>query len=87
VNDRAGSYEEWRVTGQPGGGYPPYEFVWSRRLRPAAEDDPEAAARRFIEVVGPESWAGGPYLSRRTVVISDWTEERVSLPGTATDPR
>lgn len=83
MTEPAGTYEEWRVHGHPGDGYPPYEFVWSRRLSPNL-DDPEAAARSFVEMVrtGPERsrgfrspWVDGPHLSSRTVVISDWKDE------------
>jgi hypothetical protein len=65
------TYEEWRVTGDPGNGYPPYDFVWSRRVNPQL-GEPEAAARAFM--AHPWNWDGGPTLSRRTVVVGPWTD-------------
>ncbi|MBM0235944.1 hypothetical protein JNW88_00380 [Micromonospora sp. ATA32] len=69
------TFEEWRVTGDPGGGYPPYEFTWSPMRNPHL-GDPERGARGFlaaIESVGGR-WADGPHLSRRTVTVTDWEE-------------
>ena len=80
MTEPAGLFEEWRVTGQPGSGYPPYEYVWSRRITPDLAD-PEAPARAFVANVetGPARsggirtpWVDGPHLSKRTVVISEW---------------
>lgn len=66
------TYEEWRVTGDPGGGFPLYEFTWSP-MRNSHLGDPEAGARGFvalIESVG--GWPEGPYLSHRTVTVTEW---------------
>jgi len=73
--DEAGTYEEWRVTGDPGQGYPPYDFTWSKRLNPHL-GDPEHGAHRFAEMIRgtPPPWMDGPHLSRRTVVVGEWTE-------------
>lgn len=69
---RAITYEEWQVTGHPGGEFPPYVFTWSP-VR--GEDDPERAARGFIELIKScETWADGPHLHRRTVTMTDWEE-------------
>lgn len=64
-------YEEWRVTGRPGGGYPPYEFVWSAR---EGYDDPEATARAFVAMTRKNDWEDEPHLSRRTVTVTEWEE-------------
>lgn len=58
---------EWRVTGDPGHGYPPYDFVWSERH---GHTDPEDGARRFAAAM--VDWVDGPYLSRRTVREWPW---------------
>lgn len=65
-------YEEWRVTGDPGHGYPPYEFTWSTWTDP--DRDPGQAARAFISEVADHKggWVDGPHLSRRTVTVTEW---------------
>jgi hypothetical protein len=68
--DPAGTFEEWMVTGDPGEGYPTYRHVYSRRLNPDLTD-PEGAARRFIANTRI-AWWEGPYLSRRTVTVTEW---------------
>jgi hypothetical protein len=68
------TYEEWRVTGDPGEDYPPYEFTWSPARNPHLGADPERAARHhiaLIESVG-ENWTDGPHLHKRTVTVTDW---------------
>lgn len=68
------SYEEWRVTGDPGGGFPPESFTWSP-VGPPAWEFPESEARNFmrlIESVG--GWPDGPHLHRRTVTVTEWEE-------------
>lgn len=68
-------HEEWRVTGEPGQDYPPYDFVWSTFRGTDHGHHPERSARGFIELVrdGP-GWVDGPYLSRRTVTATEWAE-------------
>jgi hypothetical protein len=69
------TYEEWRVTGDPGEGFPPYAFTWSPFRNPHLGDDPEASARGFVRLVrSHESWTDGPHLHKRTVTVTDWTE-------------
>lgn len=68
--DHATTYEEWRVTGQPGRGYPPYEFTWST-LRNPHLGEAEGAARAFM--AQELDWDDGPHLHRRTVTITEWT--------------
>jgi hypothetical protein len=66
------TYEEWRVTGDPGEGFPPYTFTFSP-IR--GDDDPEAAARKFVKLVFSHGrWPDGPHLHKRTVTVTDWTE-------------
>jgi hypothetical protein len=61
--------EEWRVTGDPGHGYPPYQFIWST----ATSADPETPARAFVEMVRDRhDWVDGPNLHYRTVTYSEW---------------
>lgn len=70
------TYEEWRVTGEPGYGFPSYEFVWSDG-RNSHLGDPEQAARQFVALIQQPDhtkWDEGPYLSRRTVTVSDWED-------------
>jgi hypothetical protein len=70
---RVGTFEEWRVTGRPGQGYPPYEFTWSL-LRNPHLGDPETGARGFFSTIPAftERWEDGPHLSRRTVTVTEW---------------
>lgn len=72
------TYEEWRVTGQPAGDYPPYDFTWSPFRNPHL-GDPERGARGFIALVtAVGGWTDGPHLSRRTVTVSEWeTVDRI----------
>jgi hypothetical protein len=73
------TYEEWRVTGEPGNGYPAYDFTWSRRQTP--DQDPEKAARSFIELIADGiGWQDGPHLSRRTVTETEWEPVREDNP-------
>ena len=66
------TYEEWRVTGNPGEGFPPYTFTFSP-IR--GDQDPEKSARGFVALVRDVSdWADGPHLHWRTVTVTDWQE-------------
>lgn len=70
------TFEEWRVTGDPGYGCTPYEFVWSPDRNPHL-GDPEAAARAFVAAHerGPSvRWVDGPHLSHRAVTRTAWEE-------------
>lgn len=72
---RLSTYEEWRITGDPGEGYSPYEFTWSPARNPHLGDDPEKGARgfvRLIESVG--GWPDGPHLHKRTVTVTEWED-------------
>ena len=65
------TYEEWRVTGTWGTG--PYAFTWGRGY-----SDPGAEARNFVRAAQePGPWTDGPHLHKRTVTVTDWTEELV----------
>jgi hypothetical protein len=71
------TYDEWRVTGDPGGPYGLYEFVWD----PARHENPEAEARGYmallrdrIAATGSRQWADGPHLHKRTVTVTDWQD-------------
>lgn len=70
------TWVEWRVTGDPGHGFPAYEFVWSRYAGPVEHrQNPEAAARAFVGLMHSEDhtpWVDGPHLSRRTVTRTQW---------------
>jgi hypothetical protein len=67
------TYEEWRVTGEPGQGYRPYSFTWSPSTRPGLHDL-EGEARGFIALLKDvgETWIDGPHLHKRTVTVTDW---------------
>lgn len=74
MNDQSGTFDEWRVTGSPGAGYPPYDFTWSKRRNPHL-GDPVQGARAFMATVGARegsSWEDGPHLQHRTVTITEW---------------
>lgn len=63
------TYEEWRVTGDPGDGYPPFTFTFSP-IR--GDEDPEQSARGFVRLVNDVSdWTDGPHLHKRTVTVTD----------------
>lgn len=66
------TFEEWRVTGEPGRGYPPYRFTWTADADSYGSQcpDPESAARSFVEAV--RDWDNGPHLHRRTVTRTEW---------------
>lgn len=69
------TFEEWRVTGDPGDGYPPYEFTWSPFRNPQL-GEPEACARSFAALVDQHGrWPDGPHLEHRTVTVTEWTRE------------
>lgn len=60
---------EWRVTGEPGDGYPSYSFTWrSDDDRWPTPKQAEAAARLFVSRVAP--WDEGPHLHHRTVTYT-----------------
>jgi hypothetical protein len=66
------TYSEWRITGDPGEGYPPYTFTFSPQR---GDDDPEGSARRFMDLttdVHHKPWRDGPHLHHRTVTVSEW---------------
>jgi hypothetical protein len=65
------TYEEWRVTGNPGDGYEPYRFTFSPQRGDA---DPETVACNFVRLIhkGDRPWTDGPHLHRRTVTVTDW---------------
>lgn len=69
------TYEEWRVTGDPGDDDgSPYEFVWSP-ARNTAFDGGEVEARRFMALIAEDGgWTDGPHLHKRTVTVTDWEE-------------
>lgn len=68
------TYTEWRVTGDPGPGYPPYDFTWSRWRNPHL-GDPEQGARSFVALIEqhPASMRD-VRLMCRTVTVEPWQE-------------
>lgn len=69
--DEPGTYEEWRVTGDPGDGYRPYVCTWG----PSDCEDPELSARGFVSLIrSASSWPVGPHLHHRTVTLTAWEE-------------
>lgn len=71
---RKQTYIEWRVTGDPGGGFPPYDFTWSPFRNPHL-GDAEAGARGFISLIAShDGWPDGPHLQKRTVTVTDWEQ-------------
>lgn len=69
------SFEEWRVFGEPGEGYPPYDFIWTCGGdwgRGQQSDDPQRDARAFFRLLtqpGRKRWKSGPWLYRRVVTV------------------
>lgn len=66
MGDQPRTIDEWRITGNPGHGYPPYWFTFYGDVY----EDPEASARKFCELA--RDWADGPHLSHRTVTYTAW---------------
>lgn len=68
-------FEEWRVTGDPGEGYPKYDFVYSPDRNPHL-GDPEQMARKFMAMLAERTppWLDGPHLSKRVVRRTQWEE-------------
>lgn len=68
------THEEWRVTGDPGEAYPPYEFTWSALRNSVHYGDPEAEARSFLALLDSvnDKWRDGPHLHKRTVTVTPW---------------
>lgn len=66
------TYTEWRVTGDPGEGYPPYDYVWSPERFGGA--DQEKVARYFASHSVGWGWRDVPRLWRREVTRSEWRE-------------
>ena len=65
------TYEEWRVTGDPGEGFPPYSFTWSTR----GYGEPEVEARSFARTIRVyDNWRDGPHVHKRTVTVTDWEQ-------------
>ena len=67
LRDQGVVREEWRVSGDPGPGYPPYSFVWPR---PGQNEGGEERARAFYNLVTDNwhiRWDDGPYLHHRTI--------------------
>ncbi|GAB1642551.1 hypothetical protein [Krasilnikovia sp. MM14-A1259] len=66
------TYEEWRVTGDPGAGFPKYDFTWSPERNPDL-GDPETGARKFVALIAScGGWPDGPHLQRRTKTVTEW---------------
>jgi hypothetical protein len=73
------TYEEWRVTGNPGPGFPPYAFVWTNQpdARGRVTPRPDWEALDFVQLMREnDNWADGPHLHRRTVAVTDWEQVR-----------
>lgn len=73
------TYEQWRITGNPGPGFPPYAFTWTNQpdARGRVTTDPEAEARDFTRLMREhDSWTDGPHLHKRTVTVTEWEQVR-----------
>jgi hypothetical protein len=71
------TFTEWRVTGDPGHGYPRYGFTWSPDR---GDGDPEASARGFLALITDQhhaEWVDGPHLHSRQVTRTEWRAEEV----------
>lgn len=63
--------QEWRITGDPGQGYPYYVFVF-RSDDPRWEGEAEQKARAQHAVMAEGNWDDGPHLQHRTVTYTPW---------------
>jgi hypothetical protein len=64
---------EWRVIGDPGPGFPPYDFTWRSEGPEPSENEAEQNARTFLTLIG-ETWNRPPSLAHRTVTYSPWED-------------
>jgi hypothetical protein len=62
------TYEEWRVTGTWLSG-DPYSYTWTH-----VAHDAEGQARTQVAYLRTQLFNDGPYLHKRTVTVTDWTE-------------
>lgn len=67
--------EEWRVTGDAGEQYGPYDFTWI----PARWCDPEAEAREFVRSPGVMASITDIELMHRTIITGPWVMEPVDV--------
>lgn len=70
-----GEITEWRVTGQPGEGYPEYDFTWSPLLGNTHGGSAETLARQFMTMNSIRQWEDGPHLWSRKIVFSGWVPD------------
>lgn len=80
--------EEWRITGEPGQGYPHYEFVY-RSNDPRWNGQAELEARiQHAAMADGGTWEDGPHLQHRTVTYGPWgdREQPMPRPGTGQTP-
>lgn len=69
------TYKKWRVTGDPGHGYPPYKYTWSDREEPDKGAAKHAAWAFLAHIQGlPHSWDSGPFLHCQTITESEWVD-------------
>jgi hypothetical protein len=69
------TYKKWRITGDPGPGYPPYTYTWSSRENPD-ESAAEHSARAFLARIQglARSWERGQFLHCQTITESAWVD-------------
>jgi hypothetical protein len=65
--------EEWELTGQPDGGFPPYRFVFGNPNECNREGTPEERARSFIALCCAD-WSD-VRLRSRVIVEHPWRVE------------
>lgn len=80
---------QWRITGQPDGGYPPYDYTWSSSDPRWLGEVAELCARGFLHRVTP-AWTDVTF-THRTVTYSSWETadqdgDTAIPPGVAPDP-
>lgn len=67
---------EWRITGDPGEGYPPYNFLFRSDDIRWQGDAAELNARAQLAIMAEHGdWRDGPYLHHRTVTYGPWVRD------------
>jgi hypothetical protein len=72
---------QWRVTGQPGGGFPPYDFTWDSSDKRWPGPAAEICARGFI-TRATSIWTDVA-LQHRTITYSPWQVAGPGVPSQA----
>jgi hypothetical protein len=77
ATDGAEVTEEWRVTGDAGEPYGPYDFTWY----PGLWGNPEVEAREFTRRIAVQGSIKDMELTHRTIITGPWVKEPLDEEG------